>query len=330
MNIQGRFRVTVVVGAYNNPKGLDKTLQSLVDQEYSQLKVVVIDDNCPSEKEVIDKTYNHILKYKNKLHIEYIKNNCRIGVPYVFKKWIDSVDTEFFMLYGDGDIMIKHALAKLVAVMDENPNACLVHGGQNIVLSDGTIKKTSAIPAENKVIDSLLYLKSRLIGGEHSWSQMAGLIRTEQFKLKVEVVHDWYWDHYFHCQFHLFNEEVVSIPEIVVNRDSNEQIVNKKYDDMKLFRHRTERKLQSLDFIERYERILLSKNMPVSYFRLSICLSLFIDFFCLSSISKKTLVLKKILTVVGSLTIYSGLSILLYPTRIFGKIILNHVNKDKK
>lgn len=330
MNIENKYRVTVVVGAYNNPVGLGETLKSLAEQDYNQLKIVVIDDNCPSKKDVIEETYNQVEQYNDILNIEYIKNKARVGVPYVFKKWIDSVNTEFFMLYGDGDIMKPHALNKLLLAMDKYPNACLVHGAEEALFSDGKIKYSKVIADTTKAFDSYLYLKSRLIGGKYGWSQMAGLIRSEQFKLKVEVVKDWYWDHNFHCQFHLFNEQVVSIPDTVVTRDPNESIVNQKYNDLKLFRHRTERKLQSLDFIDRYERIMLSKNMPVTYFKLSICCSLFVDLICLSSVQKKSLVLKEILTGITSVLFYSGLSVLLYPTRLIGKVILGFVNRGKK
>jgi glycosyltransferase involved in cell wall biosynthesis len=50
-------RVTVVIGAYSKPLELQKTLESLIGQLEKGLHVLVVDDNCPSKKIVVDDSH---------------------------------------------------------------------------------------------------------------------------------------------------------------------------------------------------------------------------------------------------------------------------------
>lgn len=319
-------RVTVVIGAYGKPLELQKTLESLIDQLDKGLHVLVIEDNCPSNKLVVDETLAVVKNFSSKLDITFVKNKARVGVPFVFKKWINSVTSEFIMLYGDGDIMLPGSLLKLVECLDNNPQAALAHGLE--VHSIDTIPNASG---KVTLINSKEYLKTNLIGGAYAWSQMACLIRTEALKLKTEVVKDWYWDHYFHCQIHLFSDQICLLDEYIVIRGSNESAHQAPLDNNKIFRHHSEKKLQSLDFINRYERVLLYKKIPINYYRLRIIINLIIEFFFITSVSKKMLILRKVsgeLFRMSASFLISLLSYLFTPlTAIMLKIINKSLNK---
>ena len=319
------LRVTVVIGAYGKPLALEKTLNSFVAQENKELQVLIIDDNCPSNPSTIKKTVEIVNQFSSKLNVRYIKNRARVGVPDVFKKWIDQIDTEFFMLYGDGDEILPKALAKLIKALDKNPQAALAHGKQAKYKKD-----LSQSSGKISIIDSKKYLKSTLVGGPHAWSQMACLIRTELFKLKTEVVKDWYWDHYFHCQLHLFTDYVCSVDDFITLREPNIDAFNQILDNKKIFRHHSERKLQSLDFIRRYERILLYKGLPVNRFRLKLISSLFLQFFFISDLSKKMLIIRKIIQELSSIIFSAFFVLVSYPITLLALIILPLVNKILK
>ncbi|MDB3877912.1 glycosyltransferase [Gammaproteobacteria bacterium] len=315
-------RVTIVIGAYGKPLELQKTLKSLVGQLDNGLHVLIIDDNCPSNKIVVDETAKVVNNFSTKLDITFIKNKTRVGVPYVFKKWINSVAAEFIMLYGDGDIMLPGSLIKLLECLDNNPQAALAHGFE--------APSIDSIPnASGKVtlIDSKEYLKTNLIGGAYQWSQMSCLIRTEALKLKTEVVKDWYWDHYFHCQIHLFSDQICSLDESVVIRGSNEVAQKAPLDNNKIFRHHSERKLQSLDFMNKYERVLLYKKIPINYYRLIIVSNLIVEFFFITSVSKKMLILRKVSGELLGMFSSFLISLLSYPFTLLATIFLKIINK---
>jgi hypothetical protein len=315
-------RVTVVVGAYGKPLELKKTLTSLVNQLEEELCVLVIDDNCPSSSTIIEDTKKVVVEFSDVLDITLIKNPTRVGVPSVFRKWVESVNTEFFMLYGDGDVMISGALRKLLNCLDNNPSSIFAHGRE--VNTPKHIKPTSG---ETLLISSKKYLESSLIGGRYAWSQMACLLRTEPFKLKTEVVKDWYWDHYFHCQLHLFSDEVCFLDEFIVVRDPNVEIVNSALSANKIFRHHTERKLQSLDFIDRYERILLYKKIPINYYRARIVGDLITKVFFIGSMPKQMLIFRKIVIEISRMVASAFILLLLYPlTLLTSSLALKVIN----
>lgn len=65
--------ITILIPTYNVSNKLRKCLESVVNQTYKNLKVIILDDNSTDNtKEIVD-------LFRNKLDIEYFKNDVNLG-----------------------------------------------------------------------------------------------------------------------------------------------------------------------------------------------------------------------------------------------------------
>lgn len=313
--------LTIVIGAYGDVNKLKDTLNSFLAYESSGINIIVIDDN--QSEDLINSSKSVCQSYKA-LKIKYIRNDSRIGVPHVFKKWHDVVETEFFMFFGVGDRVMPNTLQVLVKALYDHPEASLAHGGQKqkIIVGKDSINADQIVSKDRlEIISTGKYLKSLLIGGDYKMSQMATVIRTEQFRYKVKMSKNWFWDYDFHLEYHLFNDFIASIPLFVTERE--ERIISRDYySDLYQFRLILEQKLQAIKFIETYESKLIEKNIPVVRYRNKIALSLLLNSSRISNLSRRMYIIREALKVITGDFLTFILSTMLIPTNYLFKLIV--------
>ena len=266
------YKITVVVGTYKKPKSLGKTIKSLLLQSYTNFHIIIIDDNHPDELDIVRDTYQIVKQFPGE-RIRYIKNNFNIGVPFVFKKWIDLVKTKYFLILGDGDCLHPNALDLLVDFLEKHPQSSMVHGLE----ITGNGNKRQPLFDHTQEVDSKIYLTSHLLlNGRFGWSQAEALYRTEFFKIKnIPVVHDHYWDFYFHCKYLLFSDKIGYLNEYIAVREYHGHGLMEKKLISNSFLIATERTFQSLKFLKEHETYMLLKDYSVARFKLKIASRLF-------------------------------------------------------
>jgi glycosyltransferase involved in cell wall biosynthesis len=261
MNIK---KITLVVGTYKDPDGLRKTLQGFAQQSYNQFNVVIIDDNSPADVDIIQQTRSIIESYPD-LCVKYIKNDINIGVPHVFRKWINIVDTEYFYISGSGDRLLPSAIELMVTFLDSHPEVSMVHGLE----TKGNSVKERPLFHDDTTFDPKLYLDFLLIGGEirYAWSQMAAMFRTEFWRIKnIPITKYYYWDHYFHCNYLLLSDHIGYINEYLCVRNIE---ARRYYNSLgeNYFIPALETKYQSLQFINENEFNLVLNGYNVNRYR---------------------------------------------------------------
>ena len=91
------FRLGVVVPSYNHAKFLQITLRSLLDQSYSNLQIVVIDDYSS------DNTQEVLLDFKNEPRIRVLTNNSNLGESETVNLGWQVLQTEFVAVVSADD-----------------------------------------------------------------------------------------------------------------------------------------------------------------------------------------------------------------------------------
>jgi len=274
-------RLTILLGAYKKPNALRKTIESLLSQSFKDFELIIFDDNHTEDRDIITETLDVIESFSDK-RIKYIKNEGNIGVPHVFRKWVLHANLEYFMIFCDGDILLPGALDKMVSYLDENPRSSMVHGLE----TNSYGVKQSPLFDETTSVKSDIYLKSHLIGGGgklYGWSQLSAMFRTELWKAwNIPVVHDHYWDFYFHSVYLLYSKEIGYLNEYVCAREVDlvtyEDHVANNY-----FSQKIERLYQVIKFIDYFEFYMISKGYRVNNYRLKISLILLKRFAFLSN-----------------------------------------------
>ena len=120
--------ISVVIPAYNNGKYIDKCLNSIINQTYTNIEIIIINDCSTDDTEQI------ILKYKNKdERILYLKNDKNIGVGATRNRGIEVSKGRYIYFLDSDDYIELNCIENLYnAISEEYSFSCMTKGYKEI------------------------------------------------------------------------------------------------------------------------------------------------------------------------------------------------------
>lgn len=265
--------VTIIIGAYKRSSSLEQTIESVLNQSYRNFKFYLVEDNQPDDIDVIEGTKEIISKF-NDSRLIHIRNSINIGVPFVYKKWLDLVKSKYYLIGGDGDIFENDTIQKYVNFLEDHPRSSLVYGLEKFRKNNGAEYEIQHFNKETGEYSAFEHLQFHLIGGRNNYGWGYAMYRSDFYKVKnIRVSNYHYWDHYFHCTYLLFSENVGFINEYLAIRHVDTDL--KTWAQNKPFINRLERLIQTSKFIDEYETYLIRKGYPTNKYRLINALRIF-------------------------------------------------------
>jgi glycosyltransferase involved in cell wall biosynthesis len=119
--------VSIVIPVYNAEKYIEKTLESVFNQSFTDYEIIVVDDGST------DNTPNILKKYGDK--ITYIRQRNSGGPSSPRNKAIKNAQGEYIALFDSDDLMFKDKIQTDVNILKNNPDISLVFSNF-IVLED--------------------------------------------------------------------------------------------------------------------------------------------------------------------------------------------------
>jgi glycosyltransferase involved in cell wall biosynthesis len=121
--------VSIIMPAYNTEKYVERSIQSVVDQIYTNWELLVIDD-CST-----DNTKNIIKAFlKTDTRIKPIFNNFNNGTPAKAKnKALPLVKGDYVAFLDSDDMWLRDKLMKQISFMDNNPQYGLTYTGGYLI-----------------------------------------------------------------------------------------------------------------------------------------------------------------------------------------------------
>ncbi|MGB8320751.1 MAG: glycosyltransferase, partial [Ignavibacteriaceae bacterium] len=130
MNKKNNPLVSIGMTVYNGEKFLEKSIVSLLDQDYPNFELIIC-DNCSE-----DSSHEICLKYKAiDSRIKYLRNNKNIGASANFNQAYLLSSGEYFMWAADHDQWDKAFISDCIEPMINDPSVALSYG--LTVLIDG-------------------------------------------------------------------------------------------------------------------------------------------------------------------------------------------------
>jgi len=134
--------ISVIIPAYNHDKFIQKTIESIINQTYKKIELLVIDDGS------VDQTWEKILEItqlnKDRFESIYLKKQKNIGLIHTLNKMIKESQGEFVFFIASDDIAKNKALEKLSNILKENKNANLAVGDNEFIDTNGIITSCSS------------------------------------------------------------------------------------------------------------------------------------------------------------------------------------------
>ena len=140
--------VTIVSAFYNRGYCAQESVQSLIDQTYENIEIILIDDESKDNTLEILKNFESdrvkVISHKNK------------GLTRSFKEALESANGEFIAIHGSGDFSFPERIEKQVEYLLKNPSIGVVGCGREIYCeASGNIKhiEKEVVIKKNKLLD---------------------------------------------------------------------------------------------------------------------------------------------------------------------------------
>lgn len=173
-------KVSVIMGAYNAKNIIDKAIESILDQSYSNWELIICDD-CSE-----DGTYDYLVeKYKGNSNVKIIKNKSNKKLAFSLNQCLKVATGEYIARMDADDISLPNRLEKQVKFLDEHNDIDVV-GGAALVFDGETtseIRKCPEFPTTSDIIKNVPFIHPTIMMRKKMYDKLNGytvLHRTER------------------------------------------------------------------------------------------------------------------------------------------------------
>jgi len=138
--------VSVCIPVFNGENYLLESINSALQQDYSNFEVLIM-DNCSTDSTEL------IASKINDNRIRYVRNNNNIGALKNFSKCVDECLGEYFVLLPHDDLLLPGFISEYVKRL-EDKSVGLVYSSVQIINAGGVSQCTKIIHRENRKFTS--------------------------------------------------------------------------------------------------------------------------------------------------------------------------------
>jgi len=120
--------VSVIIPVYNAEKYIEKTLESIFNQSFTDYEIIVIDDGST------DNTPNILKRHTHK--ITYIRQENSGGPSSPRNRGIKLAKGKYIALFDSDDLMLEDKLQRQITILDKHPEVSLVFSNFIILRED--------------------------------------------------------------------------------------------------------------------------------------------------------------------------------------------------
>jgi GT2 family glycosyltransferase len=239
-NIDGTPRVAIVMPTYNSEKFIKRTMDSVLNQTYPNLRLYVVDDGS------MDKTTELLFKYKeedkeNKLFI--ITKDKNEGTPIARNHalntilWNNNQERFKYIFFLDSDdVWNSNYLEKMVYQFEQDQKIDMIYCMSEFRFENGAEAVPYGIPQNVTVFDKELMLKQNYISPSFVGLKASVVEKIGRFAPELSGIEDWdYWSRIANAGLNIY-----CYPEVLgtytVRENSNAASGNE--DKLKLLRER--------------------------------------------------------------------------------------------
>jgi len=124
--------VTVIIASYNHARYIEKSVSSVINQTYSNIELLVIDDGSTDESPAI-------LKQLQEKHGFDLRFQANKGLAATLNDAIQRARGELIVPFGSDDIMVAHRIATQVEYMKGKPEVGICSANIETIDQDGRV-----------------------------------------------------------------------------------------------------------------------------------------------------------------------------------------------
>ena len=148
-------KVTVAIPTYNRAQLLKVSIESVLAQDYPDLRVVVLDNASDDDTEAVVRSFAD-----RDQRITYIRNETNIGMLRNLNRAIEMNSSPYLNIFHDDDVMLPGFISESVLALDEHPRAAFSFAMARYVDFNGApLDLQSCGDVPDGVIDGLKYIE---------------------------------------------------------------------------------------------------------------------------------------------------------------------------
>ncbi len=247
--------VTIVLPIYNVEKYLKRCIQSVVNQTYRNLEIILVDDgspdNCPS---ICDEW----AKKDNRIKVVH-KANAGLGMAR--NTGIDNATGEYIFFLDSDDCVDETLVEKCVASAQENNSDVVVFSRHNVYDDGRTVSRKIHVPTmlfDNAgIVNELLpsMFTYRMGFGVSAWSKMYRLDTLKhsnvRFRSEREIISE---DAYFALEYYPRIAAVSVVPECLYYYYKRNDSLSRSY--------KPDRQTRNDDFLQKSLDYVKENHLP--------------------------------------------------------------------
>jgi Glycosyl transferase family 2 len=144
-----RPRVSIVVPTYNRAGLLEAAIESVLEQDYPDVELIVLDDGST------DDTPDVLRRLADRSRASFrVERHPNMGFVRTLNRGFELASGEIFGLVPDDDLLRPGAISALVGALDADPDAVLAYSGYDVIDGGGETLRT-VVPIEFTVAEAL-------------------------------------------------------------------------------------------------------------------------------------------------------------------------------
>ena len=182
-------KVSVIMGIYNCENYIAESIESILNQTYNNLELIMCEDGSK------DNTYKIAKQYKNKYpeKIKLIKNEKNMGLNYTLNQCLKLAIGEYIARQDGDDISVLDRIEKQVNFLEKNKEYAVVSSQVEFFDKDGVFKKSNPIeyPEKKDFYNHPPFCHAASMVRKEAFDEVGGYT-VEDKLLRVEDYHLWY------------------------------------------------------------------------------------------------------------------------------------------
>jgi glycosyltransferase involved in cell wall biosynthesis len=134
-------KISILIPLYNHEEFIEQTLNSVLEDEYLNKEIIIINDGSTDKSDNIVKQW--IYKNKNNIEIKYIYRENK-GLHYTLNELYELSSGKYIINIASDDYLINNTLKKRVELLESNPNKLMLIADCIVVDNKNNIVYNSA------------------------------------------------------------------------------------------------------------------------------------------------------------------------------------------
>lgn len=180
--------VSIVLPVYNGESFLRQSVESVLNQSYENLELIIVNDCSTDSTEKIVQEY-----LKKDARVRYVKNVQNMKLPQSLNIGFEHASGKYLTWTSDDNIFDKYAIEKMITYLEKNPAIQLVYCDYDEIDAEGVVKRHVSVKESKyliyrNVIGACFLYRKEVVEKVGTYDTKRFLVEDYEYWLRISLV----------------------------------------------------------------------------------------------------------------------------------------------